>query len=228
VVAWSPMSSATGESPPTRGSSWRPNLHRGPARLPGEGVDVMTVLVVYASKHGATREIAERIAATLTAAGQPADARPSENAGDLAGYDAFVIGASAYYGHWLRPATEFIQAHKALLADRPVWLFSSGPLGTETTAAQGHDLQEAALPKELGQLRDAIQPRGDRVFFGALDPDGLTLPERTVRRMPGGRALLPEGDFRDWQDIDAWAGSIARELSGPRPATPEPDSHVPT
>lgn len=171
---------------------------------------------------------AERIAATLTAAGQPADARPSENAGDLAGDDAFVIGASAYYGHWLRPATEFIRAHKALLADRPVWLFSSGPLGTETTAAPGHDLREAALPKELGQLRDAIQSRGDRVFFGALDPDGLTLPERTVRRMPAGRALLPEGDFRDWQDIDAWAGSIARERSGPRPATPEPDSHVPT
>lgn len=188
----------------------------------------MTVLVVYASKHGATREIAERIAATLTAAGQPGDARPSENAGDLTGYDAFVIGASAYYGHWLKPATEFIRAHKALLADRPVWLFSSGPLGTETIDAQGHDLQEAALPKEFAELREMIQSRGDRVFFGALDPEGLTLPERTVRRMPAGRALLPEGDFRDWQDIDAWAGSIARELSGPQPATPEPDSHVPT
>ena len=108
----------------------------------------MTVLVVYASKHGATREIAERIAATLTGAGQPADARRSENARDLAGYDAFVIGASAYYGHWLKPATEFIRAHQPLLADRPVWLFSSGPLGTGTTDAQGHDLKEAALPKE--------------------------------------------------------------------------------
>lgn len=72
----------------------------------------MTVLVVYASKHGATREIAERIAATLTAAGQPADARSSENADDLAGYDAFVIGASLYYGHWLKPARAFIQAHE--------------------------------------------------------------------------------------------------------------------
>ena len=188
----------------------------------------MTVLVVYASKHGATREIAERIAATLTGAGQPADARRSENARDLAGYDAFVIGASAYYGHWLKPAPEFIRAHQPLLADRPVWLFSSGPLGTGTTDAQGHDLQEAALPKELDELRDAIRSRGERVFFGALDPKGLTLPERTVRRMPAGRALLPEGDFRDWEDIDAWAEAIARELSAPGPVTPEPSSHVPS
>jgi menaquinone-dependent protoporphyrinogen oxidase len=188
----------------------------------------MTVLVVYVSKHGATRQIAERIAATLTAGGQPADAHPVENAGDVAGYDAFVIGAAAYYGHWLKPAAEFVRAHQALLAGRPVWLFSSGPLGTETTDAQGRDLREAALPKELRELHEATQARGHRVFFGALDPDDLTLPERTVRRLPAGRGLLPEGDFRDWNDIDAWADEIARELSGPPPADPEPDSHVPS
>jgi menaquinone-dependent protoporphyrinogen oxidase len=188
----------------------------------------MTILIVYASKHGATRRIAERIAATLTAGGQPADTRPVENAGDLAGYDAFVIGAATYYGRWLKPAAEFVRAHQALLAGRPVWLFSSGPLGTETTDAQGRDLREAALPKELRELHAATQARGHRVFFGALDPDDLTLAERTVRRLPAGRGLLPEGDFRDWDDIDAWAGEIARELSGPQPAKPESDSYAPS
>ena len=108
------------------------------------------------------------------------------------------LGRDHLAGDHLEPAVLPRPLLAGVLADRPVWLFSSGPLGTETTAAQGHDLREAALPKELGQLRDAIQSRGDRVFFGALDPDGLTLPERTVRRMPAGRALLPEGDFRDW------------------------------
>ena len=85
-------------------------------------------------------------------------------------------------------------------------------------------MQEAALPKEFSELRDAIQPRGDRVFFGALDQDNLTLSERTIRRMPAGRALLPDGDFRDWQDIDLWAKAIASELSRSETGAPG-DNH---
>jgi len=54
------------------------------------------------------------------------------------------------------------------------------------------------------------------------------LAERTVRRVPAGRALLPEGDFRNWEDNDAWARAIARELSGPGAGTLEPDSHART
>jgi len=56
----------------------------------------MPVLVVYASKHGATRGIAGRIAAGLRTAGCQAEVRPVKDAGDLAAYDAFVIGSAAY------------------------------------------------------------------------------------------------------------------------------------
>lgn len=184
--------------------------HRDRQRKRGNTV---TVLVAYASKHGATRQIAERIAATLTASGQAAVAQPVETVDDVAGYSAFVIGGAAYYGHWLKPVTKFVRAHTSALAYRPVWLFSSGPLSTGTADEHGRDLREAATPKELDELREATGARGHRVFFGALDPDGLTLPERAVRRLPAGGDLLPEGDFRDWEDIDVWARGIARELS---------------
>lgn len=185
----------------------------------------MTVLVVYASRHGATRGIAERIAATLGAAGQRADVHPSDEVRDLSGYDAFVIGAAIYYGHWRKPAAAFVQRNMALLVKRPVWLFSSGPLGSQTPGAQGHRPPEADPPIELGELREAVRSRGERMFYGALDPAGLTLPERTVRRVPAGRALLPEGDFRNWADIDAWAQEIAHELSEPK--TPALNAEVP-
>ena len=74
----------------------------GPWRLPPACPIVeaemikMSVLVVYASKHGATRGIAGRIAASLRTAGCKADVRPVQDAGDLAAYDAFVIGSAAY------------------------------------------------------------------------------------------------------------------------------------
>ena len=78
----------------------------------------MPVLVVYASKHGATREIAERVAQTMAAAGQQAQARPVTAAGDLTGYDAFVVGSAVYMGHWQKEAVEFVRRSRAVLAGR--------------------------------------------------------------------------------------------------------------
>ena len=172
----------------------------------------MAVLVAYASKYGATQGIAEHIAEKLRAAGHEAEARPVSAAGDISGYDAYVIGSAVYLGSWLKEATEFVRRNRAVLASRPVWLFSSGPLGTETRDAQGRDLREAAVPKEIAEFRETIAPRDHRVFFGAFDRSKVGLAHRLIAMMPAGRALLPEGDFRDWKDIDAWAESIAHDL----------------
>jgi menaquinone-dependent protoporphyrinogen oxidase len=171
------------------------------------------VLVAYASKYGATQGIAERIVGTLNAAGHHAEARPIADAGDLGGLDAVVVGSAAYMGHWLKGAAEFVRRNSNALAARPVWLFSSGPLGTKTTDAEGRDLRVGAVPGEIAELRSAISARDHRVFFGALDPRKLVLGHRLVRALPAGRALLPEGDFRDWPEIEAWARQIADELS---------------
>jgi menaquinone-dependent protoporphyrinogen oxidase len=174
----------------------------------------MTVLVAYASRHGATAGIADRIAATLRAAGVPAESRPVNDVRDIAGYDAFVIGGSAYMFHWLKDATAFVKRHRAALAEHPVWLFSSGPLGTDLVDEKGNDALEASRPKEFAQLDELIRPRGDHIFFGAWDPDAppIGAGEQFLRLMPKSRAALPAGDFRDWQAIDAWAAEIANEL----------------
>jgi menaquinone-dependent protoporphyrinogen oxidase len=154
----------------------------------------MSVLVVYASKHGATRGIAGRIAASLRTAGCKADVRPVKDAGDLAAYDAFVIGSAAYELHWRKEATEFVRRNTKVLAARPVWLFSSGPLGTEPADAKGRDLRTVTVPKEIPEFTEALHPRGHHVFFGALDPSKLTFAERSLRKLPVARAGLPEGD----------------------------------
>ena len=175
----------------------------------------MPVLVVYASKHGSTRGIAERIAAKLTEDGHPAQARSVEEASGLEGYDAFVIGSAAYAFHWMDEAQAFVKRNSAVLKRVPVWLFSSGPLGNEPTDAKGRDLRTATVPKEIPELQGVLEARDHRVFFGALDPDTLGFAERAIRKLPAARAGLPEGDFRDWDEIDAWAREIAQELAGP-------------
>jgi menaquinone-dependent protoporphyrinogen oxidase len=94
-----------------------------------------------------------------------------------------------------------------------VWLFSSGPLGTQTTDADGRDVRAGAEPEEIAEFRESIHPGHHRVFLGALDPSKLGFRDRLIKALPTGRTLLPEGDFRAWAEIDAWANEIAHELA---------------
>jgi menaquinone-dependent protoporphyrinogen oxidase len=176
----------------------------------------MNVLVAYATRHGSTAGIAERIAAVLSGEGHTAQAVSVEDAGPVEDYDAVVLGSAAYMFHWLKPALTYAHRHREALAQRPVWLFSSGPLGVEEVDAVGNNVREGARPREFDELVRTLSPRGERVFFGAFDPaqKAVGLGERVTRAMPAARDLLPEGDFRDWDDIEAWARKISAELSG--------------
>ncbi len=161
----------------------------------------MAILVAYASKHGSTQGIAERITEQLRHMGKEAEARPVEAIEDPGSYEAFVIGSAVYYGSWLKEATEWVRRNQAVLAERPVWLFSSGPLGTEVKDAEQQ-------PKEMAEFQEAIGPRDQRIFFGALDHSKLSFAERLMVKA----VRAPESDLRDWEAIDAWAESIARNL----------------
>jgi menaquinone-dependent protoporphyrinogen oxidase len=174
----------------------------------------MTVLVTYATRHGSTTGIAERITDRLREAGVAAECRSIANVRDLEPYDAFVIGAAAYMFHWLKDATKFAKRNRELLATRPVWLFSSGPVGTDLVDKEGRDVLETTRPKEFAELVPMLHARGERIFFGAWDPSAppIGLAERFMHLLPAAPAM-PSGDFRDWPAIDAWAAEIAADLA---------------
>lgn len=178
----------------------------------------MRVLVTYATRHGATAGIAERIARTLEHRGLQVNLEPVKSVREPERFDAFVIGGAAYAFHWLGESMSFVRQHRDLLASRPTWLFSSGPIGTEKVDKEGNDVVEASRPREFTELAGAIAPRDMHVFFGAYDPDAppFGIAERLMkgfmRFMPKMRDALPAGDFRDWPAIEAWADEIAREL----------------
>lgn len=174
----------------------------------------MNVLVAFASKYGSTGEIAAFVAERLRAEGLQATALPVDVVPDAEAYDAFVVGSGMYIGHWLKPAVQFVRDHREVLSSRPTWLFSSGPLGPASTEVQEQTGAGGIDPEELAEIREAIQPRDHHVFDGALHPKRLSLAHRLVRLMPAGKGLLPEGDFRQWPEIEAWAADIARDLRG--------------
>jgi menaquinone-dependent protoporphyrinogen oxidase len=167
----------------------------------------LRVLIVVASKHGATAEIGAGLARDLTdsdvgrAAGLSAVSVPVEQQPDPTPYDAVVLGSAVYMGRWLGPQREYAATHVAALRDRRVWLFSSGPIGEPPFPAdEPHDV--ASLMPLTGAL-------GHRVFPGRLDKSRLSFGERAV--VTAMRA--PVGDFRDWDAVRSWADEIAAELA---------------
>jgi menaquinone-dependent protoporphyrinogen oxidase len=161
------------------------------------------VLVTAASRHGATHEIASAVADGLSRRGVTAEARPAEELASLDGYDAFVVGSAVYIGRWLEAAQRLVEDNAERLAEAPVWLFSSGPLGPPDK------LKPEGDPVDVERFVVTTRAAGHRVFAGRLDRTLLGFGEKAV--VVAVRA--PEGDFRDWEAIDAFAGEIADRLT---------------
>lgn len=163
----------------------------------------MPILVATASRHGATHEIGQAIGRALEEHDLETHVVPIENVGDVAGYDAAVIGSAVYLGHWLEPARSFVEHHGQELAVRPTWLFSSGPMG-DPPRPSAHEAVH------VDDLVEAASARGHRLFGGRLDKHRLGFGERAVVFA----FHAAEGDFRDWDDIADWSSEIADALRG--------------
>ena len=160
----------------------------------------MNVLVAAASDHGSTAEIASAIGEALGERGLAVTVAPVEEVESVDGYDAFVIGSAVYAGHWLKRARVFVEHHAHVLSTRPLWLFSSGPIGNPPKP------KEEAV--DVLPLATAVQARSHRVFGGKLDRSTLGFAERAIATA----LRAPEGDFRDFAEIRGWALGIAESL----------------
>ena len=163
------------------------------------------VLVAYASKYGATAEIAEKIGSSLNQAGVPAQVLPADRVSDMAAYSGLILGSAVYIGRWRKEAIKLLQSNEAVLVGKPVWLFSSGPTGEGDPEEL---LSGWNLPGKLHPIAERIGIRDIAVFHGAVDADKLNFVEKFMLK----NVKAPIGDFRDWDAIESWSAGIADEL----------------
>lgn len=157
------------------------------------------VLVAYASKMGATKEIAEAVAARLTERGCPAQARDAGSVDSVDGYDAVVLGSAVYATRWRPEAVRFARRHRGELSTRAVWLFESGWVGTRP---------RVVVPTRTARRRARrLGAPPPMVFGGRLDP------ELATGRLDRALAKSLSGDARDWDDIRSWANTVADALA---------------
>lgn len=163
------------------------------------------ILVLYASKHGSTHEIADVIARELQDAGLKASV---QDAGDVRHLeaDAVVLGSAVYMGRWRREARHVLSRQADALKQMPFWIFSTGPVGDPEQSPD--DAERWLEPAHVVELATELGVRGHVVFGGSLaDP-----PQGPMQRAMAKNTPQEFRDLRNWDEIRAWARGVAAEL----------------
>jgi menaquinone-dependent protoporphyrinogen oxidase len=179
-----------------------------------------TILVTYATRYGSTEEVARVVAETLREHGLTVEVQHVRKVHNVQPYDAVVLGAPLYIGHWHKDAHRFLDKFADELAEPspdklPVAIFALGPLHDDDAEFQG-GLQQ--LHKELEKY-PALAPLAIELFGGKYDPERLNLADRVLASLPVSPLHgLESSDVRDWPVIRIWAANLARQIE-PAPRT---------
>ncbi len=156
------------------------------------------VLVAYASKLGSTAAIAETMAQVLRDGGHQAVAMPARDVQSLDDWDAVILGSAIYAAFWQRDARKFTERFHDELQQRPLWLFSGGPL--DRRLARG----DLPITPHGAEITTGLGALAHRTFGGRLAPDADVDPQVLQTHHIG--------DFRDWRAIVDYAYRIGQEL----------------
>lgn len=162
------------------------------------------ILVTYATKKGSTREVAEAVALRLEGHGLSTTLLPAAEVDELDDFDAVVVGGALYTGRWHADARRFVKEFREPLAGMLIAVFALGPLTTaEEDVAGARKQLDRALEKT-----PELEPFAVAIFGGAVVPDKLHFPF----------SRMPASDARDWDEIRAWADTLADMVGAEAPA----------
>ncbi|MFC0582941.1 flavodoxin domain-containing protein [Micrococcoides hystricis] len=156
----------------------------------------MSTLVVYASRHGSTKQIAEQIARQLRLAGvKEVKCLPTDEAeAQLPEAKSVIVGSPVYANRWHPDGAVFVEANRQELEDKKLFLFSSG----------GSPDLEPTIEAGLADYA----PEEQVYFQGKLSKASLNPIEKAMIYFAKGQY----GDYRDWTKINTWADQLARKV----------------
>ena len=163
------------------------------------------ILVTYASRTGSTAEIAQAVGKTLAESGAQVDVRPMQEVQDLAPYSAVVAGSAIRKSKWLPEAAQFIQTHRAELAQKRFAEFTV----CITLAMSSSEQYRSVVAQWVAPVRVLVTPLSEGFFPGMLDFAKLPVNLDTLQlRLAVTLHIFPRDDRRDWNAVRVWAESI--------------------
>ena len=166
----------------------------------------MNILVAYATKAGSTAEVAAEIGRVIESKGGcKVDVHPVGKVKGVDGYDAVIIGSAIRAGKWLPEALKFVEKHQDALSQIPVAFFT-----VCLTLSENTEENRRTVAAYMDPVCEVVQPVDVGLFAGVMDYSKLSFLLRLMMKKMGS----PEGDFRDWGAIRAWAAELRPALFG--------------
>ena len=170
-----------------------------------------SVLIAYASESGSTAEVAQAIGDTLCGKGYTVETKWIKTVKSINDYDAVIIGSPIIYENWMPEVREFVENNKEILKNMPVAYFIT--CMALSGNKEGGMQQAIEYSDKLCTLVPQIKPVNVGRFAGRLDYSKIPFFKRVL--VKGAMAIhdVKEGDYRDWNAIRSWAGSINFQLN---------------
>lgn len=166
---------------------------------------VKTVLIVYATVHGCTAEIADFIATRMRDKGLYVRVVSVDEDPDPTRFAAVVLGSAIHNRAFLPGFPDYIDRHCLALRVRPAWLFSVG-LGPAMRGPLGFVLRHYT-PGAILRVRKQLCPWEFGQFAGEV-PHPHNLATRVIMWLLG----CGFGDLRDWPAIAAWTDAVTASI----------------
>lgn len=175
-----------------------------PSTQYGEKTMEKRVLVAYATKAGSTAEVATKIGEMIAKQNTSVDVLPIAKVGDISQYQAVVLGSVIRMGRVLPEVQKFVETHQAVFSQKPLSVFITCMTLQEDTPAKRQE-----VVAYLDPLRAVVKPASEGLFAGVMNPNKVNLIERLMMSA----MKVPQGDFRNWDEITAWAQAVPTSLN---------------
>jgi menaquinone-dependent protoporphyrinogen oxidase len=176
----------------------------------------MKGLVVYGTRYGTAKEIAEEISKTLKDENVDVKLFNAKNIKnhDLSGYDLIVVGSGIKMGKWTKESINFLKNNRNVLSNKKIALFvSCGAANTEKSMAEGQE-------KYLDNISNEYltnKPIATGLFGSVYDPNanhGLMFKfvNRFIKKEleKEGKDPTKSIDYRNWDEIRNWSKNLTK------------------
>jgi menaquinone-dependent protoporphyrinogen oxidase len=172
-------------------------------------LNMKPIAILYATREGHTRKVAERIAQELRTHGLT--------------YEGLVLAGSVHAGHHEKELVAYVKRHLAQLEGMPtafisVTLSEAGVERTDTTPEE-HARFAADVEKmlndfsaETGWMPSMVKPVAGALMYSKYNFVMRFIMKRIAKQSGGSTDTSQDHEYTDWLEVDHFAKALAREF----------------